>query len=182
MPSLQCRNHTTRPSTYGWCSLYNRLSYSQRNSFRLPAHCELRGSLRRRDLRGSGPRSRPLLSVQRRGHLSGRSCRGYCRCVHPPTLDFGASVSELYLGIADWVRLRAGFEPPHWKPGGSRWDEGYQVTAYFLQWLTERYGEGTVPEINELMKSSPYDEHIFKAVTGRKVNKLWELYKEHLGK
>jgi len=32
------------------------------------------------------------------------------------------------------------------------------------------------------MKSSPYDERIFKTVTGRKVNKLWKIYKEHLGK
>jgi hypothetical protein len=71
--------------------------------------------------------------------------------------------------------------PPHWSPGGSRWDEGYHVTAYFLQWLTERYGEGTVPEINELMKNALYDERIFKTVTGRKVSKLWKLYKEHLG-
>jgi hypothetical protein len=70
--------------------------------------------------------------------------------------------------------------PSHWTPGGSRWDEGYHVTAYFLQWLTERYGEGTVPEINELMKNALYDERIFKTVTGRKVSKLWKLYKEHL--
>jgi hypothetical protein len=38
-----------------------------------------------------------------------------------------------------------------------------------------------VPELNELMKDAPYDEHIFKSVTGRKVDKLWKLYKEHLG-
>lgn len=92
---------------------------------------------------------------------------------------FGTSFLRLRLH-PDWVRLRSGFEPPHWRPGGSRWDEGYHVTAYFLQWLTERYGEGTVPEINELMKSTRYDEHIFKTVTGRKVSKLWKLYKEHL--
>jgi hypothetical protein len=107
--------------------------------------------------------------------------------VHFPTLSFWGELSGLSLNphsppaSADWVRLRAGFEPPHWKPGGSRWDEGYHVTAYFLHWLTERYGEGTVPEINELMKDAAYDERIFKKVTGRKVSKLWKLYKEHLG-
>jgi len=93
----------------------------------------------------------------------------------------GACPGGLIEGIADWVRLRSGFVPPHWSPGGSKWDEGYQVTAYFLQWLTERYGEGTVPEINELMKDALYNEHIFKTVTGRKVSKLWDFYKEHLG-
>lgn len=89
--------------------------------------------------------------------------------------------SGLIEGIADWVRLRSNLAPPHWRPKGSRWDAGYDVTAYFLQWLTERYGEGTVREINELMKDAPYDESIFKTVTGRKVSKLWKLYKEHLG-
>jgi len=89
--------------------------------------------------------------------------------------------SGLIEGIADWVRLRSGLAPPHWRHGGSSWDAGYDTTAYFLQWLTERYGEGVVQEINELMKDAPYDESIFKTVTGRKVSKLWKLYKEHLG-
>lgn len=88
--------------------------------------------------------------------------------------------SQMHIS-SDWVRLRSGLAPPHWRPRESRWDAGYDVTAYFLQWLTERYGEGTVQEINELMKDAPYDESILKTVTGRKVSKLWKLYKEHLG-
>ena len=101
----------------------------------------------------------------------------------------GASIRPLWVWdpsqmhiSSDWVRLRSGLAPPHWRAKGDRWDAGYDTTAYFLQWLTERYGEGTVQEINELMKDAPYDESIFKTVTGRKVSKLWELYKEHLGK
>lgn len=39
-----------------------------------------------------------------------------------------------------------------------------------------------MPELNELMKDALYDERIFKTVTGRKVSKLWKLYKEHLDK
>ena len=36
-------------------------------------------------------------------------------------------------GIADYVRLKAGYAPSHWvKPGqGDRWDQGYDVTALF---------------------------------------------------
>jgi len=45
-PRLQCGNHTTRPSTHGWCSLHNWLSYCQGDSLRMPAHRELRGSMR----------------------------------------------------------------------------------------------------------------------------------------
>ena len=99
----------------------------------------------------------------------------------PISLCAWDSSFEIVCTASDWVRLRSGLAPPHWRHDGSRWDAGYDTTAYFLQWLTERYGEGVVQEINELMKDALYDESIFKTVTGRKVNKLWKLYKEHLG-
>ncbi|KAI0068071.1 plant basic secretory protein [Artomyces pyxidatus] len=92
----------------------------------------------------------------------------------------GTAPGGLIEGIADWVRLRAGFVPPHWRPGGDRWDAGYQTTGYFLHWLEGRYGEGTVQDLNEALKDTVYDEEIFKVATGRKVGKLWKLYLEHL--
>lgn len=98
--------------------------------------------------------------------------------IRPPSWVWDSS--QTYIS-SDWVRLRAGLAPPHWRGKGDSWDAGYDGTAYFLQWLTERYGEGVVQELNELMKDAPYDESIFKTVTGRKVSKLWKLYKEHLG-
>ena len=83
--------------------------------------------------------------------------------------------------IIDWVRLNAGLSPPHWKrEAGEKWDAGYQATAYFLDWIEGRYGDGSIRELNEGMKDKEYDEHIFKDVTGRKISKLWKLYKEHL--
>ena len=83
--------------------------------------------------------------------------------------------------IIDWVRLNAGLSPPHWKrEAGEKWDAGYQTTAYFLDWIEGRYGDGSIRELNEGMKDKEYDEHIFKDVTGRKISKLWKLYKEHL--
>ena len=81
----------------------------------------------------------------------------------------------------DWVRLNAGYSPPHWKrEADGDWDGGYQKTAYFLQWIEGRYGDGSVQELNQGMKEKEYDKHIFKDVTGRKVSKLWKLYKAHL--
>lgn len=39
----------------------------------------------------------------------------------------GTCPGGLIEGIADFVRLKAGLAPPHWKPGPrSRWDEGYE--------------------------------------------------------
>ncbi|KAI8990579.1 plant basic secretory protein [Trametes punicea] len=93
----------------------------------------------------------------------------------------GKCPGGLIEGIADWVRLNAGLSPPHWKrEAGDTWDAGYQTTAYFLDWIESRYGNGTVRELNESMKEREYDEHIFKEMTGRKISKLWQLYKEYL--
>ncbi len=41
----------------------------------------------------------------------------------------------------DFVRLHASLAPPHWKRDNipDKWDAGYQNTAYFLDWLDERY-------------------------------------------
>ncbi|KAI0347964.1 plant basic secretory protein, partial [Trametopsis cervina] len=84
-------------------------------------------------------------------------------------------------GIADWVRLRAGYAPPHWREGrGGTWDAGYEATGYFLDWIEERYGYGTVRELNEELGKRAYDEGMFKELTGRKISKLWTLYRESL--
>jgi hypothetical protein len=89
----------------------------------------------------------------------------------------GTAPGGLIEGIADYVRLRAGFTPPHWtRSGGDKWDAGYQTTGYFLDWIEKRYGQGTVQELNGGMKDKEWDEKMFKEVTGRKVGKLWKMY------
>jgi len=83
-------------------------------------------------------------------------------------------------GVADWVRLRAGLGRPGWdKSPGKTWDHGYEKTAYFLDWIerTDSRG-GVVPRINECMKDHEYTEMVFVEVTGKTVDKLWELYLE----
>lgn len=59
-------------------------------------------------------------------------------------------------GIADFVRLKAGLEPPHWKrpqsveERASKWDAGYQHTAYFLAWIEDvRIGTGAIGMLND---------------------------------
>ena len=41
----------------------------------------------------------------------------------------GLCLTYTNLSSLDWVRLRAGYQPPHWRRGGTRWDEGYQTTV-----------------------------------------------------
>jgi len=93
----------------------------------------------------------------------------------------GTAPGGLIEGIADYVRLHANLKPPHWKPtGGDKWDAGYQTTAYFLDWIEERYGEGTIRELNEGMKEREWSDEMFKEATGRKVDKLWKMYCAYL--
>lgn len=53
-----------------------------------------------------------------------------------PSDGNGTANGGLIEGTADYLRLKAGYAPSHWvKPGqGDRWDKGYDVTAYFLDY------------------------------------------------
>ena len=84
---------------------------------------------------------------------------------------------DIFCALTDFVRLREGLGPPHWtrKPGET-WDAGYEKTGYFLDWIEERYGTGTIRELNECMKDTIYREIVFKDLTGRTVQKLWKIY------
>lgn len=86
-------------------------------------------------------------------------------------------------GIADWVRLHAGYVPPHWrKEAGDKvkWDAGYQTTGYFLDWLDDTYGEGSVRKINQrLMGLRKYSEKTFwNEQFGKGVKELWADYSQ----
>ena len=96
------------------------------------------------------------------------------------TIGKGTAPGGLIEGIADYVRLRAGLAPPHWKRGrGSRWDEGYDVTAYFLDWIEKRYA-GFVRGVNAILKDANWDEEVFKLITGNTVDELWKKYRKEM--
>ncbi|EIN13840.1 BSP-domain-containing protein [Punctularia strigosozonata HHB-11173 SS5] len=83
-------------------------------------------------------------------------------------------------GIADYVRLHAGLAPPHWskKVGeNDKWDSGYEKTAYFLDWIEARSGEGTVRALNHALRDKEYTSDIFIDVTGCALEQLWEDYR-----
>ena len=99
----------------------------------------------------------------------------------------GTAPGGLIEGIADFVRLKAGLAPPHWNRApenrGHKWDEGYQKTAWFLEWLEQKRGAGTVSHMNHLMLKHKYHEDSFwKGIFGTPVDKLWSEYKETWGK
>ncbi|MCJ1418287.1 hypothetical protein MMC32_004634 [Xylographa parallela] len=90
----------------------------------------------------------------------------------------GTAPSGLIEGIADFVRLRDALGPPHWKKeSGGDWDAGYQHTAYFLEWLDARFGEGNVIRVNEALRDKRYNEKNFwRQLFGKSVQDLWGEY------
>lgn len=89
----------------------------------------------------------------------------------------GAAPGGLIEGIADFVRLRAGYAPAHWvKAGeGDRWDQGYDVTARFLDYC-DGLKPGFVAQLNADMKNG-YSDGFFVQLLGKSVDQLWSDYK-----
>lgn len=95
----------------------------------------------------------------------------------------GTAPGGLIEGIADWVRLKSGFAPPHWKrTADSKWDAGYERTGFFLEWLEAKHGEDIVRRINEGLRDCKYiDDEFWHKCCGKSVAHLWEDYKSSLG-
>lgn len=97
---------------------------------------------------------------------------------------YGKAPSGLIEGIADFVRLKAGLSPPHWKKeSGGDWDAGYQHTGYFLDWLEGSFGEGSVRRINGSLCEGEYVEKKFWTdLFGEEVRELWNEYEKSFEK
>lgn len=80
-------------------------------------------------------------------------------------------------GIADYVRLKAGYVPKHWvRPGeGDRWDRGYDVTAFFLDYCN-CLRNGFVAQLNQKMKNG-YSDCYFVELLGKTPQELFSDYK-----
>jgi hypothetical protein len=97
---------------------------------------------------------------------------------------YGACPGGLVEGIADWVRLNSDLSPPHWKKEATgKWDAGYQHTAYFLDYLEKRFGDGLIMKMNEKLRIERYQEKPFwTELCGRPVEQLWGDYQKSLEK
>lgn len=96
----------------------------------------------------------------------------------------GTAPGGLIEGIADFVRLKAGLSPPHWKKENTgKWDSGYQHTGYFLEWIEDNWGEGSVRKVNDALKGKNYvEEEFWEQLFQKKVEDLWKEYSKDLPK
>jgi len=84
-------------------------------------------------------------------------------------------------GLADFYRLRLGLAPPHWKREvrGKKWDDGYEKTGFFLDWVEIQY-PGTMERINTHLKTHRWhDVDPFERYTGEKVHSLFDTFSRH---
>lgn len=84
-------------------------------------------------------------------------------------------------GVADWVRLKAGFPSVGWPPRapGGEWYSGYTTTAYFLDWIETNVMPNFVNMLNAKM-AEPWSNDFFLQITRRTVNDLWTEYQNSL--
>lgn len=101
--------------------------------------------------------------------------------------DVPRAPSGLIEGVADFVRLKAGLVPPHWKrPLNStdlpaKWDVGYQQTAFFFEWLEDvRVGMGAVGMLNDRLLREGYGEGFWVGLFDVDVLELWQEYGTYL--
>ncbi|KAK5700716.1 signal recognition particle subunit srp68 [Elasticomyces elasticus] len=97
----------------------------------------------------------------------------------------GTCNGGLIEGVADYVRLNAGLAAKHWRQeANGKWDGGYQHTGYFLQYLEERFGAGTIKRLNQGLREGQYDEKkLFGGCcSGKEVEQLWKDYGEELAR
>ncbi|KAI9340930.1 peptidase of plants and bacteria-domain-containing protein [Obelidium mucronatum] len=93
-------------------------------------------------------------------------------------------------GVADWVRLVAGYVPAHWKQKREgKWDAGYCPTAFFLAWINDQLqvtatnSTTTTPSFVQALNhyvgslDSWNAETVFmKLADGKTVDQLWTTY------
>ncbi|KAK7269887.1 hypothetical protein RIF29_22676 [Crotalaria pallida] len=89
----------------------------------------------------------------------------------------GQAPSGLMEGIADYVRMKAGYAADHWNPPGvgNDWHQGYEVTAHFLNYC-DGIRNGFVAALNKKMMTG-YSEGYFTELLGKPVTQLWSDYK-----
>lgn len=87
----------------------------------------------------------------------------------------GTAPGGLTEGVAEYVKIKAGYGRGS-KPGeGERWDEGYDVTARFLEYCDSLKPKFTVT-LNKMMRKV-YKDSYFQDLLGKPLPQLWNEYK-----
>jgi hypothetical protein len=94
----------------------------------------------------------------------------------------GAGPGWLTEGIADYVRHTLGVDnaganwslPPF--TAGQHYENAYRITARFLVWVEKKKKKGIVKKLDAAMRSKTYQAAMWKLLTGKTVDDLWQEY------
>jgi hypothetical protein len=82
-------------------------------------------------------------------------------------------------GIADYIRWWR-YEPESARtpinPQKAKYTDSYRTTAAFLAWVVGKYDRGIVRQLDQSLREKKYSAEIFKTVTGKTLDTLWEEY------
>ncbi|WP_437186328.1 basic secretory protein-like protein [Planctomicrobium sp. SH668] len=86
-------------------------------------------------------------------------------------------------GVADQIRWYL-YESKDQRPGTpdfsrAKYSDSYQTTAGFLDYVQNHGHEDLVQRLNAAMREGTYSEEIWKKITGKTVDELWNDYKSH---
>jgi hypothetical protein len=71
-----------------------------------------------------------------------------------------------------WMR-RDHIVSPHY-------DDSYRITANFLNWMTDKYDQNIVAQLNAAMRDGKYDDNLWKKYTGKAVKELGAEWKNDI--
>jgi hypothetical protein len=111
----------------------------------------------------------------------GRARRSNPEAARPP--------GWLVEGMADYIRWFR-FEPQShgadliWmrtrRNLSLRYDASYRISANFLNWVSDKYGQDVIPHLNAAIREGRYSDQVWKEPTGRTVQELGDAWKKEL--
>ncbi|MCF6442406.1 discoidin domain-containing protein [Pseudoalteromonas luteoviolacea] len=108
---------------------------------------------------------------------------------HFPTgaMADGNETHAIVEGIADLVRIRAGFHATRSPSPSKNWLGGYTNTGFFLSWIQDNYDDDFTYKINQMVLTSQREawewtlEEALKRILNQDINTLWQKYQVTLG-
>ncbi|WP_430815763.1 basic secretory protein-like protein [Carboxylicivirga sp. RSCT41] len=103
---------------------------------------------------------------------SPRGAGGYAR---------GADYFGLIEGIADYVRLNAGYSSYDYRKPGGHWNDGYKTTAFFIDWLHTKDKDFAYKLNQSAITIVPWSwDSACQDILSASVKDLWDEYQTYL--
>jgi hypothetical protein len=90
-------------------------------------------------------------------------------------------------GISDYIRyyvVEPGSKAAAFNPTTAHYRDGYQAASAFFNWMEKKYGHGphgsVISTLNNALRQGTFRLELFKEVTGKDVDELWDEFRQIL--